>query len=488
MGQSSRLFTYSNRKLIVAVGFLGAALGIFVGFEWYRGWQLGLEKENALADLQAVLAEIERAAPGGWNLATLEAERAPIAEKEHAAATAQRAWNLLPQGWEENPDLPEVEPGALLSVVGNNHSIALRDEDAEKIKRELAKVTAAVDEARKLLAFKAGRFPTTAMRPDQLLSDSPPHVKKLLGLARLLTYEAIAKSHDREIDSAWLAALTILNVGRAVGDEPGLHAQLLRVTSPARAGVVIQRILGQGEVNDGLLEKAIRLFNEELADKPEERWIRGERARQHHFYVNLANGQLDPTELWSDFRWPEGHDDPNRRLPMIHRSHAYTLRFLTRALEVIQKGPAECRRCMQDLDLEHKHGLGIGTVPALAQFLTPAVWKVVNATERTKLSCLIAGLAAERFRLKHGQWPEKADELITAGFLTVIPHDYDLDKPVQFRRTKDGVVFYSPGYVQYEGDALDEVEPGYRSHYTPPEFRVWSPEHRHRAPPAPKFD
>ena len=60
------------------------------------------------------------------------------------------------------------------------------------------------------------------------------------------------------------------------------------------------------------------------------------------------------------------------------------------------------------------------------------------------LRCAIVALAAERYRIAHGHWPESLT-LLVPEFLAKVPLDpYDAN-PLRYRRLADGVVIYSIG-------------------------------------------
>jgi hypothetical protein len=55
-------------------------------------------------------------------------------------------------------------------------------------------------------------------------------------------------------------------------------------------------------------------------------------------------------------------------------------------------------------------------------------------------------IAAERYRLKYGQWPDKLETLVPE-FLAEVPGDpFDLPNPLRLVRTVDGLVVYSIGW------------------------------------------
>ena len=55
-----------------------------------------------------------------------------------------------------------------------------------------------------------------------------------------------------------------------------------------------------------------------------------------------------------------------------------------------------------------------------------------------------AALAAERYRIDHGQWPTDLGELVP-GYLDAVPLDPFDDEPLRYLRNEEGIVVYSIG-------------------------------------------
>ena len=70
--------------------------------------------------------------------------------------------------------------------------------------------------------------------------------------------------------------------------------------------------------------------------------------------------------------------------------------------------------------------------------------KFANARSSTDLAR--TGIALERYRLAHGEFPESLDA-IAPYFMEKIPHDIINGQPLHYRRTDDGqFVLYSVGW------------------------------------------
>jgi hypothetical protein len=64
--------------------------------------------------------------------------------------------------------------------------------------------------------------------------------------------------------------------------------------------------------------------------------------------------------------------------------------------------------------------------------------------DAARLRCAIVMLAAERYRLEHGKWPETIAELVPQ-FLDSVPLDPFDGQPLRWRRREGGMVVYSIG-------------------------------------------
>src|SRR5438132_1467056 len=80
-------------------------------------------------------------------------------------------------------------------------------------------------------------------------------------------------------------------------------------------------------------------------------------------------------------------------------------------------------------------------LPGLARLLFPAAEKVGEAMMRSdaQMRSTIAALAAERYRLADGRWPESLAGLVPK-YLSEVPKDPYDGAPLRLRRLGDGVV------------------------------------------------
>jgi hypothetical protein len=117
------------------------------------------------------------------------------------------------------------------------------------------------------------------------------------------------------------------------------------------------------------------------------------------------------------------------------------------------------------------------------QLLSPYVSKVSQTETRhqVRLRAGAAGMASERYRLKHGNWPASLEALVKEGWLAEVPVDPLDDQPMRFRVTPEGIVIYSIGFDRQDNGGIinlnrmqeADVDIG---------FRLWSPAMRRQAP------
>jgi hypothetical protein len=165
-----------------------------------------------------------------------------------------------------------------------------------------------------------------------------------------------------------------------------------------------------------------------------------------------------------------------------HKEHALALSLMNRMVASKDLPPPEQAAAEKAVIAEVR---GVADRAFLVKLLFPAMEKVSEACrrEQAQLRCMIVALAAERYRQKHGDWPESLGKLVPE-MLSAIPLDPFDGEPLRYKRLGHGVVVYSVGVDGVDnGGALDgenPIRPGADLGY-----RLWDVKHR-RQPPPPK--
>jgi hypothetical protein len=448
----------------VVVMLLLALVGLGVRFDYRH--------RLAVAKLEEAVAAVDREEPG-WRVKDLEASRAVVPDAENSALVLAKVRELLPQtAW--NTELDTL-------LEGPQPCEQLRPDQVALLRSELARARPALEEARKVADLLRGRHPIAHRRP--AISTQLPHLQPLRGTVTWLKLDAMLRAQDRDLRGAALSCRAAMNAARSVGDEPTTVSQLVRVACVAVVGNAVERTLAQGEAEEQELAALQQLFTEEDAHPALQVVLRAERAMIHDTLEAVENGEITLSQLDSDGRRPAPWDE--RVFGFYYRDRVredhprlfalMARRFEIAALPLHQQGDAQ-RAFTAEI---------VASTRNVVTLLLPEMNKVGEAFRRHQATsrCLELLLAIERYRLRHGAWPESLGQL-TPGLLEGVPLDPFDGQPLRYRRLEDGAMVYSVGH-----DGVDNSGNLDRAHPTQPGvdigFRLWDVKHR-RQPPRPK--
>jgi hypothetical protein len=482
--QASRSFRRKHAVLI-AIIFIPLLVG---GLFLYHNYCGGLR-------LQQALEEADRLDPH-WRIPDIEAHRRDVPDAENGLVQALAALSLLPQpwpNWDNQTDGEKSEARAKRLALAASFQelqppVQLNDLQIEALRAELRRADKAVIEARKLIDLPYGirHLNWTRNYYDTLL----PHVQSVRELANVLSYDILAQIEDGNLSQALLSAQAELNTGRALGDEPTLISQLVRIAIDTLTVARIERILGQGEPPPADL-LAVQHAVEQEAEEPLLYYgLRGERAMVDGFLENVQKGEVSFREMGNMVTaWrlvgalaggrSQGLEVQTRLeaftvVLAIRSQRAETLRYMNRLLEAARL-PAD----QQAASLQKIESMDPRDQPLMIRLLgTAGFFKVAHAANRIRaqLRSTAVALAAERYRQTHGRWPRTLDELVPE-YLAAIPLDPFNGRPLRLGRYDQGIVIYSVG--------LDGMDNGGAIHIANPMasgsdvgFRLWDVKRR----------
>jgi hypothetical protein len=458
------------------------------GYYLYNRW-------SAARELREAIAEADRTDPD-WRIQAIEAKRRPVAADQNGATIIITANRRIPKGGgmrKSDEELDRVPPPSRLPP----YIEALLRADLEALGEAIAK-------ARELANMPQGHF-HVVHSPDYISTLLPDH-QSAREIAALLHLDIARRLEDGDLEGALISCQAMLNAGRSFGDEPLLITQLIRIAIQSMTVASLERVLGQGELPELRLAAMQKALEDELQEELFLRGIRGERACMNGLFENIDNGKVPVGPFLTGLGPSRGGGggggvwDKVRELfagGSVVRSHAYYLRYMNNVVAAAKLPVLGKFEALEKLEAIFKDPKARGSIPDLAALLLPACLKVAEAERRddTLLSCAVAALAAERFRLKQNRWPASAEELVKTGFLKTVPLDLYDGKPLRYRRAKDGLVIHSVCHwknwleskaLDYRGDALDDLTRyedvnehlGVRI-----EFRLWDVAHRRQPPP-----
>ncbi len=426
----SRLSRFYWRVLpwVLGVPAVVAVLGSFV---------VGIRIGTAVDDrLEAAVAAADRDDPN-WRIDDLLANRATVDPEKDAAIVVGEALDLLPDGWPDHE--PPAMPGwvnppptelrmAIDRLAELDPNVRLDDRTDAILRAERDEYEEAIDLARRVADLETGRHelwigPAVI---DTLLADT----QASRTAARLLQVDAAIFAQDGAIDEAIDSSRTILGVARSIGDEPFLISQLVRIANGSVAMQTARRTLGQGEASNAALERLQTDTMTEFLRPLVLYGMKGERATMVEVIRRLADEEI-PIRALSG----EGFLDSDETVSPVspwgklafENQMALALEFMNEAVAIAalpahERGPRwdAWEDWIEDERAEW-HAYWSKTLPIL---MTPAcqAGDLAHRRYEAELGSMVVLLAAERHRLRHGDWPVSI-EAIEDDLLPQMPLD-----------------------------------------------------------------
>jgi hypothetical protein len=411
------------------VGFIAVTIAVPVLWWAIASWRHA-------AQIAAAIAETDRLDPR-WRLAEVLADRPPLADEVNGSLQVARAMKALDAPATRVPQFPYDAARAA------SPNVTLSSEDLEGLRDALNVQAEALAEARKLRTLPNGR-PTTRYAPGFITTRVTP-IQNAREICTLLHFDVFVRAGEGDCDGALQSAHTMLHCARSLGDEVLLLAFQVRLSCINLTIDAVERVLAQGEVDTAALVELQAAFAEELAFPSLVHSLRGERGGIDEAIQLLDNGTLNPGMggVLTGRPRPTG---PGRwlqdRLPT--RTQVDRPAFLRRMNELVEfarlpveRQAAKIDRVMEELEEAPEASLKLDRSLRVA---IPA-----NLRLHANLRCVIAALAAERYRHQHGVWPKSLDALVEEGLLSSVPLDPYDGQPMRTKQTDGNLVIYSIG-------------------------------------------
>jgi hypothetical protein len=455
------------------LGFAGV-IAIFVLVLFVGRWQVGrLGQRN----LDATNAKLDAGEPG-WRLDAIEEERkrAEPPAAENAAPIVLDIAEHIPTEWQKWRNSEDAN-----AFWAHHTDHRLPPQAAIDAARQGAADTLLVrgEAVRRLSDKRGGQFPLT-IAPDPMTT-LLPHLDKCRQVAALLQYDGYLAAIDKNPNHGIRSARAALAVARAIGDEPLLISQLVRIACATVAAQTAMQVLAWGEPTAGLAELQAELLT--AADVSYFHiGMRGERAMLDKAFRGLEDGTI-PAEHWFQYAGigqpgPEHYAAYRAYRAFIPGDHAKALEILTAYLDAAKLPLHEQLAAMKAVPIPKGPPDEFRYI--ITRLLVPACQKVAEAGMRCRADLLAAAtaIACERFRLKHKRWPRELAEL-TPEFLPAVPQNPFDGKPIGYRVFQDRVAVYC--FWANAPLKLNDQPPDIRDGNTPGlgiGYRVWNPDRR----------
>jgi len=382
--------------------------------------------------LDAVFAQLDADDPG-WRLEDIvrdtNAKLPPDDRNPFLVATS--ANDLLPADYHkrlcEFPDWLKAEPNRLLDPIVK-----------AKLLAAMREMEPALDAARDLadLPDAGGNIVVMPPNPQDRLMQREQDLRTTVALLRA---DATLLAEDGKPGEAIRSVRAALGTARAMGDDPTLIGQLIRIALGAVACRAAESVLNLGEPDRGLAELQAEFLKEAEAPK---------------LFVGLRGERACLDRVMEEVLPPRPHGTTDR---------AGHLDMLTQMVKAAKSPPdrraAALRAvpCPPDGDLRYM----------MTILLRASTDRVCDAGLRNQgeLAAVATGIACERHRRRTGQWPAALAD-IPKDILAAVPTDPCDGLPIRYKRLPGRVVVYSvgPDGTDHGGD-LGEATPKDRRDY-----------------------
>lgn len=341
--------------------------------------------------------------------------------------------------------------------------VALENSRLAKEPHAWADLSAQVDRARAPLealrvAAAEGRWDANLDYPRGVTGLNYQHLGPVRNMARWLSSAAVRDLHEGGRDAAVENLVAMAHLGRALREEPILISQLVRLAVDNIGMGATWPALQTDGWSDAQLERLQHAWQQAGAIGDIPRTFEGERALGRIGMARLRDGR-DPVTAPPPL---DGGMETRPGRGLLERISGYCTGMLWRRIFLWGEEYEYCRMIQANIEMA-REAIREGAWAPLkgqmtdcerresnASFLERCrcsmAWGLAPALSRTMLSFFrhetqremtVAAIALERFKLRHGSYPARLDELVPE-FLPAAPRDFMDGKTLRYRKNADG--------------------------------------------------
>lgn len=269
-------------------------------------------------------------------------------------------------------------------------------------------------------------------------------------LGKLVNLDAILKIIDGEPVSAIDAIVLQLRVSEPLYAEPETILYLVAIANDWLTVTAFEGLLQTHELSVDELERLQLEWSRHLNHQSIKPSLLGMRANfirmadkdyiMAEFRANLATDKVPPKNRWklpNPVDWIPFKDDW-----FICENRVQGVKILTRLLDASDNISGLLTVARQEQTTIPQFSLG----KKLIQIILPSLTRGIELYARTaaRFRCVLIAIAAERFRLANGRFPNATGELIPE-YLSELPRDPFDGKPIRIAKFDSGIVVYSIG-------------------------------------------
>jgi hypothetical protein len=434
-------------RLILVAG------GLVVAFASIALTMLISQSSQADHHYRAAALEADRLDPG-WRLDDIMAQREKVPSAINSALRVRKIAEQLPRGW------PAIKEFDLSFHEAESPAVRLKPERLAQIREALEPAADVISQARLLADYPRGQLEGTRPRIEWLeqvgglnafIDANFPYSDELSRVVFVLWFDAKLQIEAGNLDPAINDVQAMICAARSVGDYPGLSAQMTRAGAIWRAIPCLETALAQGQAEARSLAALQSLLEDESRHPNRMLALRGERAIVDDLLEQIHAEKLGFGAIPGFTEYPFVIRAFTNQIN-LRENQANLLRFHTRAAEAGRLPETKQVSFMKALNGEWtdearqwgfmEQNRRLTERVLLGRIIGTPTWLgISDAMIRTT----VAGLAAERFRLDNGRWPESLDQLVPK-YLADVPNDPFIPGPLKLRKLPDGIFIYSVGY------------------------------------------
>jgi len=393
-----------------------------------------------------------------------------VPEEENAAALYEKAWLVwkgLPKEMrdglcrllepDEAPDEVELrgfEGQGLSSEEVLEKPRKERQAEEEKELGQARELCGAAGEVVRLF-HDAAKRPRCRFDLDyaEAAYDMPlPHLSQFRDSGDLLCLSARLHARDKRADAACADLHAALKLSGATRNEPLLFARLLEAEVRDKSVACLNEIMNDTEPSNSALSELDLVLAKFDGREDLVLAMRGERC----FGISVVPAAARDPEMLST----AGGEPPPRTvfgkvrrflfLPSVYCDGIFYLREAEKSIAYAAKPWHEAKSDYAAMEKTVEAQISLsGKAPS---FMLPVTLKAALAYDVCKARGHTArlGIALRRYRMKHGEYPDKLDAL-TPAFIDTLPVDPFSGKDYVYRRAGKGFIVYSIG-----GNGVDD--------------------------------
>jgi hypothetical protein len=389
--------------------------------------------------LVTVVAQLDHADPN-WRLEDLDKDLTALPDERNSALLIKQILKEKPANWPAGNVLRRAAVFSPTERLGPDLS--------KDLKAELARSPETIRLVRKLADLDQGH---AKVNWEQGATSSVLAAIRQTGeIIPIARYDAVLRMEEADFDGALESCRAILIAGRGNDSCKSTMTMVVRLNVGAVCLSEVEGTLAKGEASEPALEAMQNLLENELAQPFLLQSLRGERAI---CFSTIDSNKSDPkrialmdigaawgaeTDLWSKIQCIV----QSPFMGAIEANETLCLESMSDLLGAMKQPEPE-----QQPAFERVEALSLDwRQPALFRTIMPAVARLRQTYLRwqARFRTTVVAIAAERYRRKHGHWPQKVDELVPDELADVARDPYD-GKPLRLKQLPDGLIVYSVG-------------------------------------------